>query len=401
MSAKNEISLYCNWNLYIDTDGSVWLPSVHAQYIKALKNIGFNKITLTSKVCTKKTEEHDYHFKKNEIEIISIAYFSSYLTAFTKLPSIIRAFYKQARKKTNYCYIRTYEPFIWLLVLFQKVFSRKTKLYMHYISDPKSAIFSNATSSKLKKVLRYAVFLPEYYLTNISSIFCNVSSNGPVPIKNTPFFVRERIKEVIESALLDSDINQAIALESRFNSTKSTSSPIDILYVGYIRPSKGINILVDAVKLLADENIKNFKVTIIGSGEYITTIKKIISEHALESYFTFKGYIPFSNNLFQNYISTDVFINLSPSETGPRVLLEAGIFNCYLISTKVGYSKRIVNENNGILIDINDSLQAKNAIRESIRVIEEYRFHKKNMNIYSELSCYTTENFFKNVLQLN
>lgn len=67
-----------------------------------------------------------------------------------------------------------------------------------------------------------------------------------------------------------------VLLESRFNSTKSTSSPIDILYVGYIHPSKGINILVDAVKLLVDENIKNFKVTIIGSGEYITTIKKII-----------------------------------------------------------------------------------------------------------------------------
>lgn len=401
MNNFKSISLYCNWSLFIDSEGNVWLPSVHAQYIKALKKIGFEKIILASKVCTKKNDQHDYMFLSDEIEIIPISFFSSYLTALFKLPSIIRSFYLLAQKHSDFCYIRTYEPFIWILVLLQKIISKKTSLHMHYISDPKSAIFSNADSSYIKKLSRYIIFLPEYYLTNISSIFCNVSSNGPVPIKNTPFFVRKRIKEVIESALLESDISQAKALEGNFNRTKSISSSIEILYVGYIRPSKGINILVDAVKLLTDENITNFKVTIIGSGEYITTIKKVISEKALEPYFNFKGYIPFSNDLFQNYVEADVFINLSPSETGPRVLLEAGIFNCYLISTKVGYSKNIINENNGTLIDINDSLQAKNAIKKSIRIIEKYRINENDSKIDLKLSCYTTENFFKNVLQLN
>ncbi|MBG3116101.1 hypothetical protein BBX45_03635 [Proteus mirabilis] len=386
---EKSISLYCNWNIYIDSEGNTWLPSVHAQYIKGLKNINFKKIILLSKVSNKKGKEHDFYFQKKELEVIPISYFKSYLTSLIKIKSIIKTFYLSARKKTDYCYIRTYEPFIWLLVLMQKIFSRKTILCMHYISEPKSAIFSNITSSYAKKLFRYFLFLPEYYLTNIASVFCKVSSNGPVPIKNTPFFVRRRILEVIESAILESDLKK---LENKIN-YDNKSSIASILYVGYIRPSKGINALINTVELLLEDNIVNFKITIIGTGEYLASIKESIKNKNLVQYFEFKGYIPFSDKLFYEYIRSDIFINLSPSETGPRVLLEAGIFDCFLISTKVGYASRIIKKN-GILIDINNNIQAKDALKEAIS----FTMTKKNKNINKDLSKHTTENFFRNIL---
>lgn len=397
MDTKNTISLYCNWNIFIDQNGDVWLPSVHAQYIKALKNIGFNDISLSSKVNKTKSEEHDYVFSKDEIDIVPIIFFTSYLNSFFRLPSIIKSFYQLAKKNTDFCYIRTYEPFIWILVLMQKLYSSKTKLCMHYISDPKSAIFSNANSSVLKKILRYLTFLPEYYLTNIASIFCNVSSNGPVPIKNTPFFVKNRIIEVIESALLESDVFPTEKNTIQKNVQDIKTKIISILYVGYIRPSKGINILVEAVNLLVKDNIKNFKVTIIGNGEYLDNVQSIIKKNNLTDFFEFKGYVPFSNHLFDYYRNSDIFINLSPSETGPRVLLEAGVFGCQLISTKVGYSKEIL-QNDGILIDINNSQQAKEALQESISIATQKQ--RKTSHLNTKLSHYTTEYFFKKVLRL-
>lgn len=394
-----KISLYCNWNVFIDHDGTLWLPSVHARYIYALKNLEFGQITLISKISPNRTEEHDHSFSEGELQIIPIPFFTSYFNSIFKLPKFIAAFYKQAKLKTNYCYIRTYEPFIWILILIQKLLSPKTKLFMHYISDPKSAIFSNAKSSYLKKLSRFLIFLPEYYLTNISALLCNLSSNGPVPIKNTPFFIRNRISEVIESAMLESDL--LLASNGNFNKKKSTiDDTISILYVGYIRPSKGINILVDAIELLVKDGFINFKVTVIGNGEYLDEIKNIVIEKNISKYFLFTGYIPFSENLFYHYIDSDIFINLSPSETGPRVLLEAGIFGCQLISTKVGYAERILR-NDGFLIDINSSIQAKIAIEKTIDKI--YKNKKNNLQQNENLFLleYTTENFFKKVLKMD
>ncbi|WP_272656632.1 MULTISPECIES: glycosyltransferase family 4 protein [unclassified Providencia] len=390
---KNKsIILYCNWNIFIDENEYVWLPSVHAQYIRALKNLGFTKITLMSKISSKLTPQHDYCINKDDIKIIPISYFSSYFKSIIKLPSIIKSFWLSTKEKSDYIYIRTYEPFIYLLVLFFTFFSSKTKRHMHYIADPKSAIFSNASSRYITKILRYSLFLPDYYLTNISSLLCNVTSNGPVPIKNTPFFVKRRIKEVIESAILESDLVSYKSIPS-----DNINLKINLLYVGYIRPSKGIDVLIDAVSYLHNEDkIDNFSVTIIGDGDYLNKIEEKIKKNKIQNYFIFTGYIPFSPELFNYYSNADIFINVSPSETGPRVLLEAGIFNCYLISTKVGYAPLLVN-NNGILIDINDTQQLRKALIYAINNIN-YIIKDEKIKIENEkLKKYTTENFFRSV----
>lgn len=389
---EKSITLYCNWNIYIDEDENIWLPSVHAQYINALKNLGFTKITLMSKTSLRSTSQHDYFISKNDLKIIPISYFSSYFKSIIKLPSIVKSFFLSTQENADYLYIRTYEPFIYLLVLFFALFSSRTKRHMHYIADPKSAIFSNATSHYITKVLRYCLFLPDYYLTNISSLLCNVTSNGPVPIKNTPFFVKRRIKEVIESAILESDL-----LLSKDAFSDNSNMKVNLLYVGYIRPSKGIDILVEAINYLHNEdNIHNFSVTIVGDGEYLDKIEEKIKKNKIQNYFTFSGYIPFSPELFNYYSSADIFINVSPSETGPRVLLEAGIFNCYLISTKVGYAPLLVN-NNGILIDINDTQQLRKALVYAINNINRIRKDEKIKMENEELKKYTTENFFRSV----
>lgn len=386
------ITLYCNWNVYIDRNGNIWLPSVHAQYIRALEKIKFSNISLISKVSLEKTPQQDFCIEKEKLTVISIPFFKSYFSSILKLPLILKSFIVAAKKKNDFLYIRTYEPFIYFLVLLFKLITPKTILHMHYVADPKSAIFSNASSNNLVKILRYALFLPDYYLTNLASLFCKLTSNGPIPIRNTPFFVRRRIKEVIESAILESDINS-------ITPTRNTNDNIvNLLYVGYIRPSKGIDLLVKSIeKLHFEYDVKNFNVTIVGDGEYLENIKNKISNKKIARYFSFTGYIPFSTKLFNIYSNSDIFINVSPSETGPRVLLEAGIFGCYLISTNVGYAPRLINKN-GELIDINNVEQLTLSIKNAIENISLIR-NSNEIKLSNEmLKKYTTEDFFLEVL---
>ncbi|WP_174888939.1 glycosyltransferase [Candidatus Williamhamiltonella defendens] len=390
MNKKNSITLYCNWNVYVDDNGDIWLTSADAQYIRALKNLGFFKISLISKVSKNKNLCHDYCILKKSLVLIPIPFFNSYFKSIFKLPAILKAFFTAACMKSDYLYIRVYEPFIYLLVPLFKILSINTIRCMHYVAEPKSSIFYNSSSLYIVKILRYLLFLPDYYLTNIVSLFCHITSNGPIPMKSTPFFVRNRMREIIESSILETNL--------KFISPKNriSGSIVRILYVGYIRPSKGMDTLINAVnELHHKDGITNFTVTIVGNGEYLDKVKKEINDKKIAHYFSFPGYIPFSSILFEYYYNADIFVNVSPSETGPRVLLEAGIFNCYLISTKVGYSSRIINNNNGILIDINNLEQLRIALINSIKNIDDIR---NNSFLYEEnkkLKEYSTENFFR------
>ena len=344
------IALYCNWGVFVDESG-VYIPSIHSRYIIGLKNLGYEKIYLVSKVSKKKSDSMDYFFENEELKVIGIKWFSNYMSSLGSFFSILKASLYLRRLNLSKIYVRTYEPFGWLFVLSN--INIRNDILMHYISDPKTAIYNNANDNSLKKFIRYTLFLPDFYFTQFFALFCKVSSNGPVPQKNVPNFIAKKMNAVVESALLESDIRN---IKERTSSTSrySKDDTVSFLYVGYIRPSKGVDKLIEAVCILRDKGYE-FKLTLVGDGEFIKDLKTIITDNKLTSCITLVGYVPFSQRLLDFYTSHDVFVNPSPSETGPRVLLEARVCGCKLISTDIGYAADIIINNEiGKIISCNN-----------------------------------------------
>lgn len=108
---------------------------------------------------------------------------------------------------------------------------------------------------------------------------------------------------------------------------KKGSGPLRILSVGRLASVKNYDTLVDAAKVLKNNNFE-FKATMVGEPAleedkaYALTIKTKIKEKGLEEYFDFVGKVNYKN-LPPYYQSHDIFVHLSKTGSLDKTLLEA------------------------------------------------------------------------------
>jgi glycosyltransferase involved in cell wall biosynthesis len=121
-----------------------------------------------------------------------------------------------------------------------------------------------------------------------------------------------------------------------------------ILYVGTLRSVKGLSYLIEAMRIINDENIRLF---IIGRGDERRYLEELVKKYNIEHIVTFVGRIP-NKEVFEYMASSDVLVLPSLSEGFPNVILEAMASGLPIISTNVGGLSEIINNNeNGFLVD--------------------------------------------------
>ena len=90
---------------------------------------------------------------------------------------------------------------------------------------------------------------------------------------------------------------------------------------------KKIEVLIEAVKILDNKNI-DFELLIVGSPSsdldkaYLVSLKEISSELVLKNKIIFKPSVP-NYKAFEIYNSTRIFINLTPTGSFDKAILEA------------------------------------------------------------------------------
>ncbi len=109
---------------------------------------------------------------------------------------------------------------------------------------------------------------------------------------------------------------------------------VKLLFVGRLEPEKGLNILIQAVKLIAQK--KNVSLSIIGEGISKEAATKQVEFLGLSNLITFKGYVPFGTTLFDAYRDHDLLMISSYSEGLPKIINEARAFALPVVSTEVG-----------------------------------------------------------------
>lgn len=67
-------------------------------------------------------------------------------------------------------------------------------------------------------------------------------------------------------------------------------SPLNILYVGLVNPSRGLRVLVEAARLMRTR-FTDFKITIVGSGKDYHHVLKLIRLHGLEQHVFMTGWV--------------------------------------------------------------------------------------------------------------
>ncbi len=117
-----------------------------------------------------------------------------------------------------------------------------------------------------------------------------------------------------------------------------TGPGIDFVFVGLVRPEKGLSYLLEALARL--EIDKPWTLNIIGSPSHYpretAKLKALAKDLRIEESVIWHGHLPFGDTLFDKLKSSDIFVLPSLSEGTPRVLLEARAFGLPVIATNVG-----------------------------------------------------------------
>ena len=126
--------------------------------------------------------------------------------------------------------------------------------------------------------------------------------------------------------------NKDIEYNRNYNRSKNVTK---ILFLARITFEKGIKELLNAINILNDKGY-NIHLTIVGDGEDMCSVRKLVNSLSLNNIVTITGAI-YNNNIKKEYfLNSDLYILPTYHEGFPRTLYEAMIFGTPIITTFVG-----------------------------------------------------------------
>jgi len=145
--------------------------------------------------------------------------------------------------------------------------------------------------------------------------------------------------------------------------TNEHKADINLIIISRLVVQKNINIVIEAMKLLDN---KNLKLSIIGEGREFSKIESTIHDLNIQNQVQLLGKID-NNRISQFLINADIFIQASNYEGLPHSVLEAINYEVPILSTDAGGCKDLLNDGErGFVIPIPPE---KNIIAENISFI--------------------------------
>lgn len=149
-----------------------------------------------------------------------------------------------------------------------------------------------------------------------------------------------------------------------FNPKEKTSfsnqRSLELIHVGALNPRKAQDLIIEACKVLKDNNIK-FHLTLIGEGVLRPKINDLINKYDLSDYVDLLGNI--EHYYLPKYLQkADIMVFPSVTEGLPNAVLEAMSMKLVVIMTRVDGNLELVQDIGTILVDINNSQQLFDAI---------------------------------------
>ena len=262
------------------------------------------------------------------------------------------------------------------IALLVKLFGKKLILHLHNkgVSNFQHRLFDHLLYKILFKNSK-VILLSERLFTDISNYIS----------KKDVYFCPNGIPDVFD-------------LKNKAKKNEIT----DILFLSNLIESKGVLILLEALKLLKDEGVQ-FHCNIVGGEGNISSkqlIKKI-SDLNLDEYVIFQGK-KYNNEKYDILKSSDIFVfpTFYPNECFPLVLLEAMQFNLPIISTNEGGIADIVKNNKtGLIVEKENSQQLSEKIKWLIDNPQKAKSMGEKARYYF-LKNYTLEVFEKRLIKI-
>ena len=169
------------------------------------------------------------------------------------------------------------------------------------------------------------------------------------------------------NAVLDDRLIQEL------DSSKVTATHHDIVFVGRLVYEKGLFDLIEALRLMRDQNLRP-SVNVIGSGPDELLIQNAVKRAGLNDQVHFTGLVTNRIEVLANIKAADVLVLPSHTEGLPRVAAEAMACKTICVLSAVGGIPFVfTNERDVFLVPPHDPSKLSHALGQAIRLSEEDR----------------------------
>lgn len=360
-------------------NGKYYINYWHYVYIDFLCSNFRMVYLLTPVLRVSQIENKDYLLEYRNLHIIELPYYDKFVQGIKLFRQHFAGIRSLKHVDTFYCLFPS--PYCWM----PKLLFRK-KCIMECVGDTIEVMLRNSHYSTIKKLFLIICYMPEYLLSILALRLSNTYTCG-LHLQKRLEVLGVKSKPLISSLLTEEEFYE-----------KNFDFKGNLLYVGFIRYSKGLETLIETVQLLKNNGL-NVRLDIVGDGEFMDELKGMVKIKGLDTEVTMHGHIGNRNHLMEFYRKSDIFLFPSLSEGSPRVVLEAMANSLPVVSTPVGTLPYLFKDNKEIkFANFNDAKSFFDRIIEYITnreitqeiVNEAYQKVKKN---------YTMERFLNKLFE--
>lgn len=253
---------------------------------------------------------------------------------------------------------------------------QRTNTIFYPLMGRKARFFERIRNGVSALFYRFSPFF-KGTMRNASLIYCTNEETRSAALRYLPAGQEDKIKMMLDTSL-----------DPRFltaDFVRPKSGPcFSALWVGRLLPRKGVEILLNTVKLLKGEN---FHLTMAGDGPLREKTLAFIRDNGLEDHIHFVGYVD-QRAILEYYRAADLLLFFSYRDSTGLQIMEAFSQGVPVISFDQFGASLLIHEKVGIKIPLEDDLGAlqqriAGTIRELIQDPERVKTMGRNAMAYA------------------
>ncbi len=298
-------------------------------------------------------ESRDYRLKADNVEVIRQPFYTSAITSLKCFFGIARV-YNRVCCQADVLFIRGMPAYVGVLYFLSWFYRRRT---CHWIvGNPVKLLRTHKRAGFFMDALSVLYALQDRFFTKLGrrlvggAFVCNGRELGK--IYKSPHTIVTASSTVKEDEFLERE-------------DTCQGKKISILFIGFIRPEKGVEYLIEAVGKL--ETDKDWELVLVGTygkyHAYKTRLDLLINQYGLSDKVHWAGYVTYGQPMFEYLRKADLLVLPTLSEGTPRVLVEARANSLPLIATNVGgIPTSVTDGKDGLLVPPKDPRALSRAI---------------------------------------
>ncbi|MFQ5766358.1 MAG: glycosyltransferase family 4 protein [Acidobacteriota bacterium] len=169
-----------------------------------------------------------------------------------------------------------------------------------------------------------------------------------------PFLSRLGPVHIVYSSKFDTDDLRPLPLP-----VLSSGARPRLLYVGRLSAEKGLDVLLEAIRIMAASGGRRPSLSVVGDdyhgGTYGNRFRRLVEQRRLGDAVELAGHVPYGPDLFHWYDTHDLLVLPSYTEGFPQVIFEAQMRGLPVVATAVGGIPGVIESGrNGLLVPPGD-----------------------------------------------